>query len=184
MSVVEDTKEQLASSGTWSVDPAHSSVEFRVKHMVIETVSGRFRDFAGTIVVGDDSSIVGTIAAASVETMHEGRDEHLRSPDFFDVERFPEITFAARGMRFGHDSRFTLPGALTIKGISRPVTLDGELEGAVVDGDGNDRIAFTLRGRVKRAEFGLIWNRLLETGSVVVGDSVELLLNVAAVRSS
>jgi polyisoprenoid-binding protein YceI len=185
MSVVEGTKEQLASSGTWTVDPTHSTVEFRVKHMVVQTVSGRFRNFEGTIVVGDDPSVFGRIAAASVDTMHEGRNDHLRSADFFDVERFPEITFAARRMNFNGDhGRFTLPGTLTIKGINRPITLEGELAGTVVDSDGSERVAFTLRGRIDRADFGLVWNRLLETGSLVVGDTVDLLINVAAVRSS
>ena len=183
MSVIESTKEQLTSNSTWSIDPAHSTIEFRVKHMVIQTVRGRFRDFEGTLVAGDEPSIVGRINAASLETMHEGRDEHLRSSDFFDVERFPEITFEAGRLEFdGDDDHFMLPGELTIKGVTRPITLDGEVVGGVIDGDGSDRIALSLRGRIDRGEFGLVWNRLLETGSVVVADKVDLIVEVAAVR--
>jgi polyisoprenoid-binding protein YceI len=183
MSVVENAKEQLLSSGSWSVDPAHSTVEFRVKHMVIQTVRGRFRDFDGAIVAGNAPSISGSIRVASLETLHEERDAHLRSPDFFDAERYPEIGFHAAGMQFnGDDSHFTLSGELTIKGVTRPIALDGELQGTVIDTDGSERIALALRGQLDRSDYGLVWNRALEAGGVVVGDSVDLLLDVAAVR--
>ena len=183
MSVVENAKEQLLSSGSWSVDPAHSTIEFRVKHMLIQTVKGRFRDFDGAIVAGAEPSVSGSIRVASLDTLHEERDTHLRSPDFFDVEHHPEINFEAHGMRFnGDDGRFALPGELTIKGVTRPITLDGELRGPVLDSDGRDRIALALRGQLDRSDYGLVWNRLLETGNVVVGHTVDLVLDVAAVR--
>jgi polyisoprenoid-binding protein YceI len=182
MSLVEDAREQLLSSGSWAVDPAHSTIEFRVKHMVIQTVRGRFREFDGAILVGDEPSVSGTIKVASLETLHEERDEHLRSPDFFDVERHPEIVFHAGAMEFNRDSRrLAVTGELTIKGVTRPITLDGELVGSV-DADGRDRIALALRGRLNRADHGLVWNRVLETGNLVVGDTVDLLLDIAAVR--
>jgi polyisoprenoid-binding protein YceI len=183
MSVVENAKEQLLSSGSWSVDPAHSAIEFRVKHMVIQTVKGRFRDFDGAIVTGDEPTVSGTIRVASLDTLHEERDAHLRSPDFFDVERHPEISFEASGLQFnGDDRHFSLPGELTIKGITRPITLDGELHGTILDAGGGDQIALALRGQLDRSEYGLVWNRLLETGNVLVGDTVDLVLDVAAVR--
>jgi polyisoprenoid-binding protein YceI len=183
MSLVENAREQLQSSGTWSVDPVHSAVEFRVKHMVIQTVTGRFRDFDGAIVAGAEPTIFGSIRAASLDTLHEERDAHLRSADFFDVERHPEISFQARGIRFnGDDTAFALPGELTIKGVTRPITLDGELHGTGFDSAGTERIALALRGRLDRSDYGLVWNRMLETGSVLVGDTVDLLLDVAAVR--
>jgi polyisoprenoid-binding protein YceI len=183
MSVVENAKEQLLSSGSWSVDPAHSTVEFRVKHMVIQTVRGRFRDFDGAIVAGNAPSISGSIRVASLETLHEERDAHLRSPDFFDAERYPEIGFHAAGMQFnGDDSHFTLSGELTIKGVTRPIALDGELQGTVIDTDGSERIALALRGQLDRSDYGLVWNRVFETGNVLVGDTVDLLLDIAAVR--
>ena len=184
MSVVENTKEQLLSSGSWSVDPAHSTIEFRVKHMVIQTVKGRFREFDGAILAGDEPCVSGSIRVASLETLHEQRDAHLRSPDFFDAEQYPEIGFQARGMQFnGDDSHFALTGELTIKGITRPIALEGELGGGVIDADGRERIALALRGRLDRSDYGLVWNRVLETGNVVVGETVDLILDVAAVRA-
>jgi polyisoprenoid-binding protein YceI len=183
MSVVENAKEQLLSSGAWSVDPAHSTIEFRVKHMMIQTVRGRFRDFDGAIVAGDEPTVHGSIRVASLETLQADRDAHLRSEDFFDAERYPEIAFQAAGMQFnGDDSHFALAGDLTIKGVTRPIALDGELHGLVVDDDGRERVALALRGQFDRADYGLVWNRVLETGGVLVGDTVDLVLDVAAVR--
>ena len=183
MSVVENAKEQLLSSGSWSVDPAHSKVEFRVEYMMIQTVRGRFRDFEGAIVAGDEPSVVGSIKVASLETLHDERDAHLRSPDFFDVERFPEISFRAGAMQFNGDgSHFALPGDLTIKGVTLPITLEGELHGSAADTQHRQRLALTLRGRIDRSEYGLVWNRVLETGGMLVGDVVDLRLDVAAVR--
>jgi polyisoprenoid-binding protein YceI len=183
MSVVESGRDQLLSNGSWSVDPAHSTVEFRVKHMMIQTVHGRFRDFAGSIAAGDDPSVVGSIKVASLETLNEERDAHLRSPHFFDVERFPEINFRAGGMQFNGDGRhFSLAGELTIKGVTRPITLHGELRGGVADEELGERVELALRGQLHRSDYGLVWNRMLETGGVVVGDTVDLALDVAAVR--
>jgi polyisoprenoid-binding protein YceI len=183
MSVVESAKEQLLSNGAWAIDPAHSTVEFRVRHMMIQTVRGRFRDFEGAIVAGDNPFVVCSIAVESLETLNDQRDAHLRSRDFFDVERFPEIRFEAGGLLFnGDDSRFTLPGELTIKGVSRPIVLDGEVGGSVTDDELGERLALALRGRIDRADFGLVWNRTLEAGGVLVGDTVDLVLDVAAVR--
>jgi polyisoprenoid-binding protein YceI len=183
MSVVENAKEQLLSSGSWSVDPAHSTVEFRVEYMMIQTVRGRFRDFEGAIVAGDEPSVVGSIKVASLETLHDERDAHLRSADFFDVERFPEISFRSGGMLFNGDgSHFALPGELTIKGVTRPIMLAGRLRGSDADNDHGQRLALSLRGRLDRSDYGLVWNRMLETGGLLVGDTVDLLLDVAAVR--
>jgi polyisoprenoid-binding protein YceI len=183
MSVVESAMEQLLSNGSWSVDPAHSTVEFRVRHMMIQTVHGRFREFEGAIVGGDDPSVDGAIKVASLDTLNEERDAHLRSPYFFDVERFPAIGFHAVGMHFDRDGcHFALPGELTIKGVTRPILLGGELRGSGADGDGGERLALALRGQLDRSDYGLGRNRVLETGGVLVGDTVELALDVAAVR--
>jgi polyisoprenoid-binding protein YceI len=184
MSVVENANGHLLSSGSWSVDPAHSTVEFRVKHMVIKTVAGRFREFEGSIVAGGEPSVYGTIGVASLETLHEELDAHLRSPDFFDAERYPEITFHAGGIQSNGDGRhFALSGELTIKGVTRPIALGGELAGAVLGADGRERIALALRGQLNRSDYGLVWNRVFETGNVLVGDTVDLLLDIAAVRA-
>ena len=179
MSVVQNAKEQLLSSGSWSVDPAHSTVEFRVKHMLIQTVKGRFHDFDGAIVAGPRPTVSGSIRVASLKTPEEELDAHLRSADFFDVERHPEMSFEGRGMLFnGDDTSFALPGELTIKGVTRPIALDG----TVLVPDGGETIALALRGQLDRSDYGLVWNRLLETGGVLVGDTVDLILDVAAVR--
>jgi polyisoprenoid-binding protein YceI len=183
MSVVENTSQQLLSNGSWQLDPAHSAIEFRVRHMVIETVKGRFRDFDGTVVAGAAPAIRGSIRAASLDTLHEERDEHLRSADFFDVERYPEITFEANTFRFnGDEGRFALPGELTIKGVTRPLTLGGEFRGAGLDLDGRERVALGLYAQLERSDFGLVWNRILETGGLRVGNTVELALDLSAVR--
>jgi len=183
MSVAENAGPQMLSSSSWKVDPVHSALEFRVRHMMIETVKGRFRDFEGAIVPNEVPSISGSIRVASLDTLDERRDEHLRSPDFFDVDRFPEIGFQASGIELdGGDRRFVVSGELTIKGVTRPIELDGELHGTGVHPDGSERIAFELRGKLDRADFGLVWNRVLETGGVLVGNTVELVLDVSAVR--
>jgi polyisoprenoid-binding protein YceI len=183
MSVIENTSQQLLSSGSWQVDPAHSAIEFRVRHMVIETVKGRFRDFDGTVMAGATPTVRGSIRAASLDTLHEERDEHLRSADFFDVERYPEITFEANTFRFnGDNGRFALPGELTIKGVTRPLTLDGEFRGAGFDLEGSERVALALHAQLERSDFGLVWNRILETGGLRVGNTVELALDLSAVR--
>jgi polyisoprenoid-binding protein YceI len=183
MSVVENTGTQKLLSGPWQVDPVHTVVEFRVRHLMIATVKGRFRDFDGAIVPNDVPSVAGTIRVGSLETLDARRDEHLRSPDFFDVERYPEITFESNEIRLnGDDSSFLVPGELTIKGVTRPIALDGEFRGSVVHPDGAERVAFALRGELERTDFGLVWSQALETGGMFVGNTVELALDVSAVR--
>jgi polyisoprenoid-binding protein YceI len=184
MSVAENTGTQMLTTGSWQIDPVHSVVEFRVRHMMIATVKGRFRDFDGAIASGEVPSVEGSIRVASLETLDARRDEYLRSPDFFDVERYPEITFQSRALQLdGDDRRFLVPGELTIKGVTRPVPLDGVFHGAGVHPDGGERIAFALRGELDRTDFGLAWNRALETGGVLWGNTVELALEVSAVRA-
>ena len=183
MSVAQSTGTQMLLSGPWQVDPVHTVVEFRVRHMMIATVKGRFRDFDGAIVPNEVPSVAGTIRVGSLETLDAGRDEHLRSPDFFDVERYPEITFQSKEIQLNGDDRaFLIPGELTIKGVTRPIALDGEFRGSVVQPDGAERVAFALRGELERTDFGLVWNQALETGGMFVGNTVELALDVSAVR--
>jgi polyisoprenoid-binding protein YceI len=184
MSVIERTAEQALATGAWLVDPEHSTVEFRVRHMVIATVHGRFREFVGGVVADSIPAVSATIAAGSLETFSDERDAHLRSDDFFDVERYPEIVFASHdGLQFeGEQERFTLPGDLTIKGVTCPVELAGHVVGRELDADGNERIGLVLGGEIDRNDFGLVWNRRLETGGLLVGNRVELALDLAAVR--
>jgi polyisoprenoid-binding protein YceI len=153
--------------------------------MVIETVKGRFRDFEGGIAAGTGPTVSGVIQVASLDTLHEERDAHLRSPDFFDVIRHPEITFESGEITFGDDdAHFLVHGMLTIKGEARPLTLDGEFQGTGLAPDGSERIGLALRGRFERSDFGLTWNRLLETGGLLVGNIVDVALDISAVRTS
>lgn len=184
MSVIEKTAEQALATGAWLADPEHSTVEFRVKHMVIATVHGRFREFVGGIVADSIPAVSASIAAASLETFSDERDAHLRSDDFFDVERYPEIVFASRdGLRFeGDQERFALPGELTIKGVTRPIELAGRIVGRGLDTDGRERIALVVGGEIDRTDYGLVWNRRIETGGLLVGNRVELGLDLTVVR--
>lgn len=174
--------ERLFTAGNWRVDRAHSVVGFRVKHLLIKTVVGRFRDFDGVIDLGETPSIVGSIRAASVETDRPERDRRLRRPDFFDVERYAELRFASREIDFGAGGTLVVAGDLTIKDVTRPIELAGVFRGVGAGSDGTERAAFDLRGELSRLEYGLTWNRMLETGGVLVGNAVELALGVAAVR--
>jgi polyisoprenoid-binding protein YceI len=184
MSVVENGNAQMLLNGSWQVDPAHSAVEFRVRHLMIATLKGRFREFDGAIVPGEALSLAGSIKVASVDTFDERRDEYLRSPDFFDVERYPEIMFRSTAVHLtGDDKRFIVVGELTMKDVTKAVTLDGVFRGAGVDPDDDgERIALELRGELDRTDFGLGWNRALEAGGVLFGNAVELALDVSAVR--
>ena len=170
-------------AGTWQIDPSHSGVNFSVRHMMVSKVRGRFGSFTGTIAIADnvlDSSVEATIDVASVHTNDNTRDEHLRSADFFDVAAYPTITFLSTKLeKVGDDYRLT--GDLTIKGTTRRVTLDLEVGGVGQDPWGNSRLGVTASGSVNRKDFGLTWNAPLETGGVLVGDKINLDLEVEAV---
>jgi polyisoprenoid-binding protein YceI len=174
-------------TGTWRVDPTHSSIEFEVKHMMIATVRGRFKEFEGTIVAApdiDDSRVFGTVKAASIDTNEAKRDEHLRSPDFLDVERYPEIRFESTHIEPLGGPKYRITGELTIKDQTREVTFDSSVEGAMKDPWGNDRVGIKVRGTIKRTEFGLTWQQVLETGGFLVGEEVKILIDVSAVRDA
>lgn len=175
----------IAPAGTWSVDPAHSGVEFAVKHMMIATVRGRFSDFEGSLEVAPDGTVSGggTVRAASIDTNEAKRDEHLRSADFFAVDEHPEITFVIDGVQPAGRDGYTIDGRLTIRGVTREARLDATVQGHGVDPWGNERLALELRGEVSRKEFGLTWNQALETGGVLVGDRVKIAVDVSAVRA-
>ena len=174
------TKEQLSTNGIWRVDPEHSSIEFQVRHRVIETVKGRFLDFDGVVDPGEVPRMAGSIRVASLDTHHAERDEHLRSRDFFDVERFPEMGFVSTSVELSDDGALIVLGVLMIKRIARPIQLIGTFRGREVGLDGRERIAFELRGSLNRQDYGLTWNRLLESGGLLVGNTIELALDVAA----
>ena len=171
-------------AGTWKVDPAHSSIEFGIKHLLITTVKGYFGDFDGTIEVDEDGTAkaVGTIKAESVSTNQGQRDQHLQSPDFFDVARFPELRFESTSIEHVDGNRFRVTGDLSIKETTREIELEAEFTGANRDPYGQERIGLTLRGSVNPTDFGVDWNQELETGGKLVGDRAEFTVAVSAIK--
>jgi polyisoprenoid-binding protein YceI len=180
------TTPTIAPAGTWTVDPSHSSVEFQVKHMGIATVKGFFHGFEGSLVIGEDGShrAEGTVDVATVDTREAKRDEHLRSPDFFDAERFPELTFASTAIRAEDDDEYVIEGELTIHGVTQPVSLRAEVTGTDTDPWGNERVALDVTGRIKRSDYGMAFNQALGSGNMLVGDAVKIAIAVSAVKSA
>lgn len=170
-------------TGTWKVDPVHSSVEFHVKHLGIATVKGQFTRFEGTLAAGADGATAsGSVEVASVDTREPQRDAHLRSADFFEVESFPRIEFASTAIRSIDQDEFEIDADLTIHGVTRPVTLKASFEGAETDPQGNDRVGVSATAQINRSDFGMRFNAALGSGNVVVGDKVKILVEVSAVR--
>lgn len=171
---------------TWQIDSAHSGIHFSVRHLVIAKVRGQFGRWTGALAVPDGdfskATVEVAIDAASIETGVADRDAHLRSADFFDVERFPEITFRSRRVEPIAEGRFALVGDLTLRGTTREVPLEVESAGQTRDPWGNVRAGFAGKTAVDRKEFGLTWNQALEAGGVMVGDKVEIEVEVEAVR--
>lgn len=175
---------------TWKFDPAHTTVGFAVKHMMFTTVRGRFREVNGFIQVDeanpDNSRVELDIAAASIDTGIADRDAHLRSADFLDVETHPTIQFRSKAVQGAHKNpgdRFKLVGDLTIRGKSKEVTLDCTYEGTGKDPWGNEKAGFSATTEVDRREWGLVWNQALETGGVLVGNTVKIEIEVQAIKS-
>ena len=174
--------------GNWTIDAAHSGIHFSVRHLVVAKVRGQFRRWNAVLTTdGDDltrSSVAVTIEAASVDTGSPERDGHLRSPTFFDAETFPALTFQSRRIeRAGSDS-YRLIGDLTIRDVTREVTLDVEHGGFVQDPWGKRRVGFAARASIDRREFGMVWNQTLETGGLFVGDRVDIAVEIEAVAEA
>jgi polyisoprenoid-binding protein YceI len=173
-----------AAPGTrtvWDIDPAHTGVEFAVRHLMISTVKGRFAGVTGTVATGEDlttAQVDITIDASSIDTREPQRDGHLRSADFLEVETFPTLTFKSRRVGRVADDEYKVTGDLTIRGISREVTLDVTSYGFTVDPWGNEKAGFSAVTKIKRSDYGLTWNVALETGGVVVGDEVKIAIEV------
>jgi polyisoprenoid-binding protein YceI len=166
------------SAAVYKVDPSHSTVGFKVKHMMISTVTGKFGNFSGTYDLdkGVFKSLSGAIKADSIDTGIVKRDDHLRSADFFDVAKFGDITFV---MSSATKSKMT--GNLTIHGITKKVVLDVDMGGVVEDPWGNQRSGFVLNGKINRKDFGLNWNKAIEAGGVVVGDEVKMVVEIEGI---
>jgi polyisoprenoid-binding protein YceI len=180
------TDTQTTATTTWKIDPAHSAVEFAVRHMMITTVKGRFTESTGTLDVNEAdptrSKVDFVIQAASIDTREPQRDAHLRSADFFDVEKHPTIRFHSTRIE-GSPEDFKMTGDLTIHGVTRPVTLDVTFEGRAKDPWGGERLGYSATGKIKRGDFGLTWNAALETGGFLVGDEVKMTFDIELVKS-
>ena len=171
---------------TWAADPTHSEILFKVKHLMITNVKGEFRKFNADVVTeGTDftkASIKATIDASSVFTNEDKRDGHLKSGDFFDVEKYPELTFDGKSLKKVDDDNYELKGILTIKDVSKEVTFDVEFGGLAKDPFGNEKAGFSISGKLNRKDFGLNWNAALETGGVLVSEEVKLTAEVQLVK--
>jgi polyisoprenoid-binding protein YceI len=173
----------------WNVDPAHSEVQFKVKHLMITTVTGYFKTFALTAETeGDDfskvSGIVFTADVNSIDTNNEQRDTHLKSADFFDAANHGQVRFEGRSFEKTGTDTAKLHGELTIRGVSRPLTVDVELGGIVVDPYGQTKAGFTVTGKISRKEFGLTWNAVTEAGSVVVSDEIKIHSEIQLIKQA
>ena len=176
-----------AEVAEYIIDPDHSQVIFKVKHLAISTVTGRFDLLEGSYNFDSkdvaNSSIDATIVASSINTNKQKRDEHLRSDEFLDVEKYPNITFKSKEIKKGDGNKFQIVGDLTIHGVTKEVTLDAVYEGHIAsDPWGKERTAFIAKGEILRKDFGMVWNKALEAGGFVVGEEVRITLEVEGIR--
>jgi len=175
------------TTSKWNIDGAHSSVQFSIRHMVIAKVRGRFAKFQGAIDLDEQtmtkSALDVTIDAASIDTGVEQRDTHLRSADFFDAEKFPTLRYRSKSVEQLGADHYRVVGELTIRDATREVPLDVEFGGRAKDPYGNERVGFTARATIDRKDFGLKWNQALEAGGVLVGEKVEIELDVQCVKA-
>ena len=175
---------EVPVAGVYEIDGAHTSVEFVGRHLMITKVRGRFSDVRGRITIAEepeDSHVEVEIGVASLSTGNDDRDGHLKSPDFFDVENFPTITFRSTSVKALHDNTWELDGDLTVRGTTRPVTLQVDFDGADVSPIGDERVGFSAATDINREDFGLTWNMALETGGVLVGKNARIELAVQAI---
>ncbi len=172
---------------TWTLDPAHSQIEFAVKHMMVTTVRGQFRKFAVDVDFDEEhpelSSVVAHIEASSIETGIEARDAHLRSADFLDADNHSELVFRSTSTKARGDG-YKIDGDLTIRGVTHPVTLDAEIGGVVANLQGGRRAGFSATTKISRKAWGLTWNQVLEAGGWAVGDEIKISIEVAALQAT
>jgi polyisoprenoid-binding protein YceI len=173
---------------TWNIDTAHSAIDFSVRHMVVSKTRGRFTKFGGQLEFDPDNpeaaKVQVTIEPASVDTADSQRDGHLRSADFFDVEKFPTASFKSTRVEDLGGDKYRISGDLTIRGVTKPLSFDATFEGSGKDPWGGERAGFSGGTTIDRRQFGLEWNKALETGGVLVGEKVELSLEVEAVKQA
>jgi polyisoprenoid-binding protein YceI len=175
-----------AETARWDIDPDHSLIEFRVAHMVISKTSGRFRDYRGFVEMNADAktfkTIEATINAESIDTNHEKRDGHLRNADFLDVKQFPTIAYAMKTAQKEGDG-YKVIGHLTLHGVTKEVVLTGTFNGVTQDPWGNTRAGFTADGKLNRKDFGIAWNKALDNGGLVVGNDIQIHLDIECIKA-
>ena len=178
----------MTARKTWTIDPAHTNVEFGVRHLMISTVKGRFSEVKGTVDLDlanpATARVDVTIGATSIDTRNGDRDAHLRSADFFDAERFPELRYVSRKIDPLPDGTFRVTGDLTIRGVTHEVPLQATFEGTGADPWGGHRAGFSATGTINRSDYGLLWNKLLEAGGVTVGEEVKLSIEAELVQAA
>jgi polyisoprenoid-binding protein YceI len=178
---------QLPAAGTYVLDPNHTRIGFIARHLMVTKVRGSFAEFDGSITIAEDvakSTAQATIRALSIETGVPDRDNHLRSGDFLEAEKYPELTFANARVVAQKGTRFKVFGDLTIKGVTKEVELDVELDGVVTDPFGNEKLAVTASTEINREDFGMTWNAALETGGVLVSQKIVIEIEAQAVRQA
>jgi polyisoprenoid-binding protein YceI len=177
-----------ALTGTYTIDPSHTRIGFSARHAMVTKVRGSFNEFSGTAKVDGDnpanSSVEVKIATASIDTRNEQRDGHLRTNDFLDIEKYPEITFVSTAVEQVSDDVFRVAGDLTVKGVTKPVSIDFEFHGAAKDPFGNERIGFEGSTTINRSDFGVTFNAPLETGGVLVSEKITLEFEVSAIKNA
>jgi polyisoprenoid-binding protein YceI len=173
---------------TWNIDHSHSGVHFSVRHLMVSKVRGGFGSWTGTLDIDDDditkSKVDVTIEAASIDTGEPKRDDHLRSPDFFEVEKFPQLTFRSTKVERTGDDSLAVTGELTIRDVTKTIVLAVEEGGRVKDPWGGTRLGYSAHATISRKDFGLTWNALLEAGGVAVGDKIEIGIEVEAIAKA
>jgi polyisoprenoid-binding protein YceI len=175
---------EIPAAGEYAIDPAHTSVEFIGRHLMITKVRGRFPEVSGTITIDDEperSHVDVELAVAGLDTGNPDRDGHLRSPDFFDADTYPTISFRSTKIEAGTAGTWAVTGDLTVRDVTRPITLQVDFDGANASPIGDERVAFSAAAEVDREDWGLTWNVTLETGGMLVGKKVRIELNVQAV---
>jgi polyisoprenoid-binding protein YceI len=180
------TTQTSLPTGTWNVDPAHSRVGFRVKHLGISTVRGEFGQYEGKLVIADDGTATaeGTVKVDSIDTSDADRDTHLKAADFFDVENYADIAFKSTSITPTGDDTYEITGDLTMHGKTNPVTLKAEVGGQETDPFGNDRVGLEVTGEIKRSDWDMKFNMALGSGNLAVSDKVKLDLDISAIKAS
>ncbi|MDN3294298.1 YceI family protein [Streptomyces ficellus] len=177
-----------ALTGTYTIDPSHSSIGFTARHAMVTNVRGAFTEYEGTLHLDGANPAASSasidVKIASIDTGNADRDGHLRSADFFDAEQFPLMTFRSTSVEALGGTDYRITGDLTIKGVTRPINIDLEFNGAAKDPFGNERVGFEGKAELLRSEWGLTWNAALETGGVLVSDKIKLTFEISAIRNA